>query len=70
MSDEGIIRRLKNKTMYAVRTADPKITLLLKENTLLEWPVGSGTAISVARLFQIQEKDRHAKDRPTPDGAA
>jgi len=70
MNNEGFIRRLKNKTMYSVQTADPKITMLLRGDASLEWPVGSGTAVCVSKLFQIQERDRNAKNRPTPDGAA
>jgi len=70
MSQEGSIRRLKNPDMYAVRTADPKVTMLLKGDSLLEWPVGSGKGVRVSRLFQNQEKERHAKNSPTPNGAA
>ena len=70
MSQEGSIRRLKNPDMYVVRTADPKVTMLLKEDALLEWPVGSGKGVRVSRLLQNQEKERHAKNSPTPNGAA
>lgn len=70
MHKEGHIRRLKNPRMYAVRTADPKVTLLLKEDVLLEWPVGSGKGVPIAKLFQIQEKALHAQNRPNPDGVA
>lgn len=70
MEKEGHIRRLKNKTMYSVRTADPKVTMLLKEDTLLEWPVGSGKGLPVSKLFQMQEKEKHAQNNKTPDGVA
>jgi len=70
MHKEGMIRRLKNPDMYSVQTADPKVTMLLKEDTLLEWPVGSGKGIPVSKIFQKQEKERHAKDHETPDSSA
>lgn len=70
MEKEGHIRRLKNKTMYSVRTADPKVTMLLKGDTLLEWPVGSGKGLPVFKVFQIQEKEKHAQNNKTPDGVA
>lgn len=70
MANEGDIRRLKNKSMYSVRTADPKVTMLLKEDTLLEWPVGSGKGVPVSKLFQMQEKAKHAQNRPDPNGVA
>lgn len=67
---EGYTRRLKNRNMYSVRTADPKVTMLLKGDILLEWPAGSGQAVSVANLFQEQEKKKHAENNKTPDGVA
>ena len=70
MEKEGHIRRLKNKNMYSVRTADPKVTMLLKGDTLLEWPVGSGKGIPVSKIFFIQEKEKHAQNNKTPDGVA
>lgn len=66
---EGHTRRLKHN-MYSVRTHDPVVTMLLKGDTLLEWPVGSGQAVSVANLFQAQEKNKHAENNKTPDGVA
>jgi len=70
MDNEGSIRRLTNPRMYAVQTADPKVTLLLRESALLEWPVGSGKGVPVSQLFQIQENTKHAQNNGTPYGAA
>lgn len=70
MNNEGSICRLKNPRMYMIQTADPKVTLLLRETTLLEWPVGSGKGVPVSQLFQIQENIKHAKNNGTPNGVA
>lgn len=70
MNNEGSIRRLKNPRMYAVRTADPNVTLLLRESALLEWPVGSGKGVPVSQLFQIQENSKYVQNNGTPNGVA
>lgn len=70
MEKEGHIRRMKNKNMYSVQTADPKVTMLLRGDILLEWPVGSKKGMAVSKIFQIQEKEKHAKNHQIPDGVA
>lgn len=70
MDQEGRIRRLKNRNMYSVRTADPKVTMLLRGDVSLEWPVGSEIGVRVSELFQKQAKEVHVKNHPTPDEPA